>query len=435
MKRYELIPDDDNIEATINEDLLGRNKKLINLMKLLNNINENFLMSIDGEWGTGKTFFVKQLKYICENAENIEYIKNHKDYEKILQFSNKYLPIYYNAWENDNHGDPLESIIYNILDQYPQYRKEIENPEGMFSSVKTILLNIIDKGSFGIISKECFEQLNSFEELSKNILTVEEIIGAVNELFNKILNDDSRLLLIIDELDRCRPDYAVKMLETLKHFYNNQKLTIVVVTNNKQLSYTIRKYYGNEFDGYGYLNKIYDTVITLKTENLDNYLKRHCQIINSTYLPENMSALLFNLLHFSYRECNKYMSMYRIVEPYTNYQNDFNRNRYIFEADMLLPIALALKIKNIEEYNRFINGESEAFIKKLLSSIPYIDYDNVYENWFKEILRVQEDETLEEVFIRRYKDLFTRRPKYDDFPYLEAISMLGNSINFFEEQE
>ncbi len=95
MKRYELIPDDDNIEATINEDLLGRNKKLINLMKLLNNINENFLMSIDGEWGTGKTFFVKQLKYICENAENIEYIKNHKDYEKILQFSNKYLPIYY----------------------------------------------------------------------------------------------------------------------------------------------------------------------------------------------------------------------------------------------------------------------------------------------------------------------------------------------------
>ena len=148
-----------------------------------------------------------------------------------------------------------------------------------------------------------------------------------------------------------------------------------------------------------------------------------------------MSALLFNLLHFSYRECNKYMSMYRIVEPYTNYQDDFNRNRYIFEADMLLPIALALKIKNIEEYNRFINGESEAFIKKLLSSIPYIDYDNVYENWFKEILRVQEDETLEEVFIRRYKDLFTRRPKYDDFPYLEAISMLGNSINFFEEQE
>ena len=129
------------------------------------------------------------------------------------------------------------------------------------------------------------------------------------------------------------------------------------------------------------------------------------------------------------------MSMYRIVEPYTNYQDDFDRNRYIFEADMLLPIALALKIKNIEEYNRFINGESEAFIKKLLSSIPYIDYDNVYENWFKEILRVQEDETLEEVFIRWYKDLFTRRPKYDDFPYLEAISMLGNSINFFEEQK
>ena len=435
MKKYELMPDDENIKETINEDLLGRNKKLINLMKLLNNINENFLLSIDGEWGTGKTFFVKQLKYICENAENIEYIQKHKDYDKILNFSNRYLPIYYNAWENDNHGDPLESIIYNILDQYPRYKKEIENPKGLFSSIKPILLNIIDKGSFGIISKECFEQLNSFEELSRNIFTVEETIGAVNELFNKILNDDCRLLLIIDELDRCRPDYAVKMLETLKHFYNNQRLTIIVVTNNKQLSYTIRKYYGNEFDGYGYLNKIYDTVITLETENLDNYLKRHCQIINSTYLPEDMSALLFNFLHFSYRECNKYMSMYRIVEPYTKYQDDFDRKRYLFEADVLLPMALALKIKNIEEYNRFIKGESEEFIKKILNSIQYIENDNKFEHWFKEVLDVKNDETLEEVFIRRYKSLFVGVSRGDGFPYLEAISMLGNSINFFEEQE
>ena len=127
--------------------------------------------------------------------------------------------------------------------------------------------------------------------------------------------------------------------------------------------------------------------------------------------------------------------MYRIVEPYTNYQDDFDRNRYLFEADILLPIALALKIKNIEEYSRFINGESEKFIKTLLSFISYIEYGDRYENWFKKILGVKEGETLEEVFIRRYINLFTRTPRCDDFPYLEAISMLGNSINFFEEQE
>ena len=128
----------------------------------------------------------------------------------------------------------------------------------MFEAVKPILEAIIEKGSFGFINKECFENLNSFEDLANSIITVEEKQQALNKLFNKIINSDERVLLIVDELDRCRPSYAVELLEALKHFYNNSKLSILVVTNNRQLSYTIKKYYGNDFDGYGYLNKIYD---------------------------------------------------------------------------------------------------------------------------------------------------------------------------------
>ena len=131
--------------------------------------------------------------------------------------------------------------------------------------------------------------------------------------FNKIIKKDERILLVIDELNRCRPDYAVKLLETLKHFYNNPKLSIIVVTNNSQLSYTIKKYYDNDFDGYGYLNKIYDNGITLEIDNLENYAKKYCKIIQSTNLPENTSFELFKYLKFSYRECNGYMSMYKIV--------------------------------------------------------------------------------------------------------------------------
>ena len=435
MKKYDLTLDDRNIIKTIEEDWLERNQKIINLMKLLNNIDENFILSIDGDWGTGKTFFVKQLKYICNNLDAISCLRKNKDIEKIKQFSKKHLPIYYNAWENDNHGNALESLIYNILNEYPEYKKEIENPKGLFASIKPILMNIIKKGSLGIISKECFENLNSFEDLAKNIFTVEETINALNYLFNAILDKEERLLLIVDELDRCRPNYAVEMLETLKHCYNNSKLTIIVVTNNRQLSYTIKNYYGSEFDGYGYLNKIYDTVITLETENLDNYVKKHCQITKSINLPENMSVLLFKYLHFSYRECNKYMSMYRIVEPYTKFKDDFNRDAFLFESDILLPISLALKIKNIDEYNKFVTGRGEQFIKDLLNSIPLFDTEDLFIGWFKNILNVIGNEALEETFINKYKSIFSNKPRFDKFPYLEAISMLGNSINFFEEEK
>lgn len=435
MEKLELTCNENNLKKTINEDWLGRNKKLINLIKLLNNITENFILSIDGEWGSGKTFFIKQLKYICDNSDKIEVFKNKTDIETLKNFSGRNLVIYYNAWENDHHGNALESLIYNILNEYPQYKKDIENPKKLFGSIKPILMNIIDKGTLGIISKECFNEINSFEDLAKNIFTLEETIQSLNKLFDIILKENERLLLIIDELDRCRPDFAVNMLETLKHFYNNPKLTIIVVTNNRQLSHTIKKYYGSDFDGYSYLNKIYDTVISLEVENLDNYLNKYCQFMQSTNLPENMSVLLFKFLHFSYRECNKYISMYRIVEPYTNYKSIFNTKGYLFEADILMPIALALKIRNIDEYNKFINGNNEQFIKELLNSVQYQNNNELFNHWFKSILSVADDETIEESFIKRYKALFSKELSYEDFPYLEAISMLGNSINFSEENK
>lgn len=430
LKKYELLLNDDNLFSTINDNWLGRNSKIINLMKLLNNVNENFIISIDGEWGTGKTFFIKQLIYICNNHSKIDNIKIHKDYAKVEEFSKKHIVVYYNAWENDNHDNPLESLIYNILNEYPKYKNHIENPKELFGAVKPILENIIEKGSLGCITKDCFENLKSFEDLADSIVTIEEKQSSLNKLFNKIIKSDERILLVVDELDRCRPDYAVKLLETLKHFYNNSKLSIIVVTNNRQLSYTIKKYYGNDFDGYGYLNKIYDTVITLGIDNLERYVKKHCEITQNTNLPENISFELFKYLNFSYRECNKYMSMYRIVEPYTNYKASLNRNKFLFEADVLLPMALALKVKNINKYNSFITGNGDEIIKSFLIFLENDNDEHDYIRWLSQLLSPNEYESLDEPFIREYKNVFTRRISYDNFPYLEAISMLGNSIDF-----
>lgn len=430
MKKYELLINDENLLSTINDDLLERNSKIINLMKLLNNVNENFILSIDGEWGTGKTFFIKQLIYICNSHSTIDCIKTHKDYAKIQEFSQKHIVVYYNAWENDNHDNPLESLIYNVLNEYPKYKKRFENPEELFGTIKPILENIIEKSSLGYITKDCFEKLKSFEDLADSIVTIEEKQSSLNKLFNKIIKSDERILLVVDELDRCRPDYAVKLLETLKHFYNNPKLSIIVVTNNRQLSYTIKKYYGSDFDGYGYLNKIYDSVITLGIDNLENYVKKHCEIIQSTNLPENISFELFKYLKFSYRECNKYMSMYKIVEPYTDFKDSFNRNKYLFEADVLLPMALALKIKNINIYNSFITGNGDEIIKSFLAFLESDNDERDYIRWLSEILPRNETENLVDKFIKEYKKIFAKKTSYENFPYLEAISMLGNSINF-----
>ena len=402
-------------------------------MKILNSIDNNYIISIDGAWGTGKTFFIKQLMYLDSNfdevcSDNKSFTGNEQ--EIIKNFSSKYFTFYYNAWENDDHELPLESIIYNILDKYPKIKKDVSNSAELFNSIKPILMNIIDKSTFGLVTKECFENLNSFEELSKNIITLEEKKESLNKLFEKIIANDKRLLLIVDELDRCKPDFAVKMIETLKHFYDNPKITILIVTNNKQLTTTINHFYGNQFDGYGYLNKIYDTTITMKTENLENYIKHYLGIYNHTHLSENISYLLFKHLDFSYRECNKYMSMYKIAKKYIEYTDDFDRNAYLVASSIILPMSIALKIKDINDYEKFINGNGDQLIIAFIKSINYENESKGYIRWFKNLLKMQDNEdNIAEKLIQKYHIILNTKNSYEDFPYFEAISMLGNNIS------
>lgn len=428
MKKYEILTSDDNLCKTINKDTLHRNIKIINLMRLLNHVNENFMMSIDGEWGTGKTFFVKQMIYLCKNFQNINNCVIESNKETIETFSKKHLVVYYNAWENDNHEEPLESLIFNILNEYPKYKEKIENPEELFNTVKPILKNVIEKLTSGIITKDCFENFKSFEDLAESIVTIEEKQEALNKLLDMLMEDNERILLIVDELDRCKPDYAVKLLEVLKHFYNNSKLTIIVVTNNRQLSYTIKKYYGNDFDGYGYLNKMYDTVFTLEVEKLDNYIREYYKILYSTSLPHDTSYELFQFLKFSYRECNRYMSMYRIIENYIDYYQD----KYLVESCILLPFTLILKVKNINDYNKFITGNGKTIINEFINFVAR-NNENYY-NWLIDILGVKENENLSEKFFARYLQVFSNDKFHIKYPYFEAISMLGNSIKINDDE-
>jgi hypothetical protein len=207
-------------------------------------------------------------------------------------------------------------------------------------------------------------------------------------------------------------------------------LTIILATNNKELCNTVKKFYGNNFDGYNYLNKIYDAIFTLSIDNIDNYLRENCGMINQTNLPENISLLLFKFLNFSYRDCNRYISMYKIIEPYIKYKSGFGHDQYLFESSVILPMALSLKIKNIDEYTKFVNGDSDAFIKTFLNFLPNFNQQIDYTHWLCEILKIDDSNELYAEFIKKYHNTFSSDNKYNSFPYFDALSLLGNLINY-----
>lgn len=434
MKKYELEDNEENIEITIKENVLNRNNKLVMLCKMLTNLDDNYNITIDGAWGSGKTFFVKQFKYIIEHINDYKdnFVFNENDKDVIKKCAENNLVIYYNAWENDDHeSHPLESIIYSILNDYPKYKQTLPDFSEFKKLFKSAIRDIIYVGTAEIIDLNNIDKMNSFEDYAKKIKTIDEKKESFNKLINLLLNDNQRLILIIDELDRCKPTFAIQLLETIKHFYNNKKITILMSTNNFELSHTIKKVYGQDFDGYSYLNKFYDCIIYLdNTEQVvNNYLKNKLIFNSSGYTSQKIANILINYYHLSLRECNKYVSIYSLLFNYIDidfsYYN-YDDYKYVY-TNILLPLAIIYKIKNIELYNKFINNNAT---EEITSVMNFLSDNDIFNQYVNDIIRLKPDELIVDKVIEAYHNIFTTQKGFKKFPFFEALSMLGTNMNF-----
>lgn len=421
MKKYDMQLTEENLTNSIEKDYLGRNKKLDKLITILNSLNSNVVISIDGNWGTGKTIFVKQLELINKKGD-----LNALNEDSVKKFKDDYSVFYYNAWENDMHDSPLLSLIYNLINNYPKEKSQTANgkvqlPFNLRELLKSISGNLIDP-----------DKVISFEDITKEIFTTEEKRNALNQLLKNIIPKDRKLLFIVDELDRCKPSFAVNLLETLKHFFNNDSIVFIISTNNEQLSYTINNYYGNNFDGYNYLNKFYDLIIELEEIDAEKYLSKLFNI-NKTSQFWNYSLFgVIDYFKFNMREINRILSDYDLLGTY--FQTSFGG---IYEEDIIakhvfLPYCLGLKIHNRNKLSLFLNGKG---LKELLDFV--IQEEKITRIVEREISRTnnQEEndkENIEKFVTRRYNHYFTNDKDdtyeldYNKKNFLDTFSLLGD---------
>lgn len=404
MEKFEIELTEENVKKTITEDYLDNNKKLCDLSRLVNEIDTNMTICIDGDWGCGKTFFVNQFRYIIEKAEEYENLNLSKEILPVLKnIKENNVVVYYDAWKNDNHPDVFQSIIYNILNEFPKYKDivtDFSEVKKMFNNIGKNVLNAI---TFGIISQDIIDidKISTYEDLADKIVTVEEKAKKFKQLLKEILGN-KRMILIVDELDRCNPMFATKMLETIKHFYDISNITIIIVANNKELSHTIKKQYGSEFDAYGYLNKFYDFIITLDNSKNVEYAQKVLKFRSSTYLPHDVSYVMFKKYGFSYRECNRFRTMYKMVEKHIEIQQHmiFDEVNYRICFDIILPIILAFKIKDIDSYIECLNTDKTDAIREALMYLKE-EFKKIHGSWLKELAQTDEDDEIK-VMIDKY---------------------------------
>ncbi len=397
---YEKNPDTNTLLELLEKDPIDRNQYIKTFVDLIAHCNQNTILAIDGSWGSGKTIFIKQIDLLINYFNDFDKVESKiqpKDSKLITCANNLTVAdiskleeltsskqgvfgqikesvqsqninsIYFNAWEHDDETDPLLSIIFQLLSDYSDI-----NASTTISDKTTTLISVLTSAikllSLGQID---WTNIKIDKDLLQSLHEKQKIKEVISEIFDQLIEARcDKLILFIDELDRCQPSYALKLLERIKHYITNDRIVVVFSTNILQLSHTVSAQYGSNFNSIEYLDKFFDLKISLPNINILGY----ANIINGgikdnlTYEQEFHQISIEHFISYfdlPMRQINKYFS-------YTNYlQNYFSNRNMRYREELLLnliflPYQIGLYCINQSAYVEFISGNLEAEFKKYL---------------------------------------------------------------------
>jgi hypothetical protein len=260
------------------------------------------------------------------------------------------------------------------------------------------VFNIWSSGSL----TKCVETFKN-EDITNEIVTIENAKEILKELLNEsIVEKGSKLIIFVDELDRCNPIYAVKLLERIKHFFDDDRIIFVFSTNINQLTNTISNYYGSNFDSFKYLNKFFDISFDLNNVDSIKYIE-HLGHKKSSYYFDNTVCEMTNYYNFSMRDCNRYMQSVNIVRDFVHIQRDGFKDNKGYQTLLMfyVPILLALKIVDIQKFIKVINGEGYNIFEKNI-----LDNSKIYEGLEYRMRKNEQGKILEDDYKIQLQEMY-----------------------------
>jgi len=175
-----------------------------------------------------------------------------------------------------------------------------------------------------------------------------------------------RLIIFIDELDRCKPEYAIRLLERIKHYFDDERVVFVFSVNISQLQHTIRAYYGDGFDATRYLDKFFDLRVSLPEIDYDMYIRKCFREIQTSYYVDRTCVDVIKYFRFTLRETERYLRLCKIAYNKNSQSYLFDQTNYVIAQSFFIPIAIGLSIRDIESYRLFIKGANPELLNEIL---------------------------------------------------------------------
>ncbi len=333
------------------------------------------VISVDASWGMGKTYFAKNWEKQLSNdnftvcyIDAFEYdftddpfmvisnsiittLQNSNSFTELEDISN-YLSILFKAFKN------------NTIEHIPTIAKG-----GIIAFSNLLGLGEI-AGSVVKILKDSFKEANDgtqnpFDSITKYDITYVHIVKAFKILLEKkvseiVIDTKKPLIVMIDELDRCKPTFAIEFLEKLKHIFDIDNIIFITFINYNELSNAVKGIYGESFDSRKYLDKFF----TIKL----NFPKKY----NTTHLYAN----------FIYESILNYINGIII-----NQNKIYNKNVFIYDNNKINQVAIISLISIIEFFFEIYNL-SLRDIESLINTLKYINFTNQEHLYHFVILRI-----------------------------------------------
>ena len=378
-------------------DKLDRREPIETLTNLIDNIDSPFILSVDAPWGSGKTTFLKM-------------------WEKHLQKMG-YIVVNFNAWETDFSNDPFLALSSEIatqlaakdgahsisdhIDALKDFAKEVA-----FRRVPNVLSTIAALGTAaagapavslltGDLVRVAAERLlQSHQETQDSIHAFQTKLAALAEVVSGIQNGRP-IIVMIDELDRCRPTYAIELLENAKHIFSVKNIVFALSMNRSQLAESVKAIYGQGFEAGLYLERFFD--ISFNLPHLDRAKFIH-HAIEATPIHEELQApnlkwafaQLLNDSNLNLRDISKVVHHLNIVAA--------SQGTKVMFQNEVAALLLLFRAINPNWYRRFTLGNvtEDQILNSLVAGMHYEEPNNGLEQIaYEAVLRAVRLEILE----------------------------------------
>ncbi|MEQ8901835.1 MAG: P-loop NTPase fold protein [Roseovarius sp.] len=232
---------------------LGRAADGKKLSALVERISEPMVVALDAPWGAGKSVFLK----CWVGAHTIEN-------------SGVAKTVYYDAFRHDFMDDPLIGLTAAISermgakDAYAKKRWQTAKEAASKLARPAVRFGLAvatygaTEAAPAIVDAAIEAGSDELKQASREFWKKEDGKRAAMQGFRDALEDlaaNQKLVIVVDELDRCRPDYALNLLEVIKHFFDVPNVHFILGVNLKELANSVKARYGANVQGGKYLQK------------------------------------------------------------------------------------------------------------------------------------------------------------------------------------